>query len=75
MEQRTSTTNGGNTMEPMLALDAQSGELRIINGEARVALVGFIGTKDNYKTVLRWYLPKTRHEKIGARKLLSIQNA
>jgi len=44
------------------------GSWSLVNGEWRIAKVGFLGTTSDYETAIRWYLPKTSSELREARR-------
>ncbi len=46
-----------------------NGDIALINGEVRIIGVGTVTHgPDDYETVLRWYLPKTRADIVAVRK-------
>ena len=51
---------------PELANDAKPGDMRMINGIIKIALVGF---DKNGDTCIKWYIPKTRADIHTARRL------
>jgi hypothetical protein len=53
---------------PELANEASPGEIRMINGEAKIALVGFNKQGD---TCLKWYVPKCRRDICAARRFIN----
>jgi hypothetical protein len=52
---------------PKLATDAKPGEIRIVDGNAKIALVGF--DKEG-NTCLKWYIPKTGRDIRAARRYM-----
>ena len=50
---------------PLADIGVKPGDWKVINGEWRIAKVGFLRTgsgEDDYETAVRWYLPKTGSE-------------
>jgi len=53
------------TGAPLAESGVKPGDWKIVDGEWRIAKVGFIKTgpkEEDYKTAIRWYLPKTGTE-------------